>query len=139
MTRTETIRTCECIARNLEEEIQAFDEHRTFDEERQRVFRLGMLHAITKLGYAIRNEDSNGIEINSDYETFVKKYETYQTMQNEKAHQISMEEYLEEKNKEGQIDKLAKQIAKIVCKEFADDYKFKSKPAEIPTFLKRKK
>lgn len=121
MTRTETVRMCECIAKSLEEEIQAFDEHRTFDEERQRVFRLGMLHAITKLGYAIRNEDSTSVEINSDYETFIKKYEAYQTMQNEKAHQISMEEYLEEKNKQGNIDDLANKVAEIVLKKLNKD------------------
>ena len=129
MTRTETVRMCEHIAKSLEEEIQAFDEYRTSDEERQRVFRLGMLHAITKLGYAIRNEESTSVEINSDYETFVKKYNAYQEMQTQKAHQISMEEYLEEKNKKDDIDNLAMQIAKIVCKEFADDYEFKLKPA----------
>jgi hypothetical protein len=121
MTRTETVRMCECIAKSLEEEIQAFDEHRTFDEERQRVFRLGMLHAITKLGYAIRNEDSTSVEINSDYETFIKKYEAYQTMQNEKAHQISMEEYLEEKNKQGNIDILADKIAEYFVQKLKKD------------------
>lgn len=121
MTRTETVRMCERIAKSLEEEIQAFDEHRTFDEERQRVFRLGMLHAITKLGYAIRNEDSTSVEINSDYETFIKKYDAYQTMQNEKAHQISMEEYLEEKNKQGNIDILADKIAEYFVQKLKKD------------------
>ena len=121
MTRTETVRMCERIARSLEEEIRAFDEHRTFDEERQKVFRLGMLHAITKLGYAIRNEESTGVEINSDYETFVKKYDAYQEMQTQKAHQISMEEYLEEKNKEGNIDELVNKVAEIVLKKLNKD------------------
>lgn len=121
MTRTETVRVCERIARSLEEEIRAFDEHRTFDEERQRVFRLGMLHAITKLGYAIRNEESTGVEINSDYETFVKKYDAYQEIQTQKAHQISMEEYLEEKNKEDNIDILADKIAEYFVQKLKKD------------------
>lgn len=112
---------CESVANKVEQEIQAFDEHRTFDEERERVFRLGILHAVTKLGYAFRNNET--VTIDTDYEKFIKKYEMYHGLKEvraeEKAHQISMEEYIASQNKSAQdsktaSDNLAEKVAETV-------------------------
>lgn len=118
---------CDTISNKVEQEIQSFDEHRTFDEEKERVFRLGILYAVTKIGYAIRNENADSFGINPNYEEFNKKYEMYQGLKEAKAkakaHQISMEEYLEEKNKEKYIDTLAEKVASILMKDFDAKYK----------------
>lgn len=113
---------CTDMANKVEQEIQTFDEHLTFDEEREKVFRLGILHAITKIGYAFRNNEP--IIIDTDYERFNKKYEMYHGLKEtkpEKAHQISMDEYLKEKNKEGNIDILADKIAEYFVQKLKKD------------------
>lgn len=109
---------CEHLSNMIEKEINAFDEYRTFDEERQRVFRLGILHATATLGNAYAYKTP--ITFDTDYENFIKKYETYQKEQSdkkEKAQQISMEEYLEEKNKEDNVEGLAEKVAEIILKK----------------------
>ena len=120
---------CDTISNKVEQEIQSFNEHRTFDEERERVFRLGILHALTKIGYAFRNHTDTVIDTN--YEKFNMKYEMYNGLKEArteaKAHQISMEEYLEEKNKEKYIDTLAEKVANILMKDFDAKYKFTKK------------
>lgn len=120
---------CTDIANKVEQEIQEFDEHLTFDEEKEKVFRLGILHAVTKIGYAFRNNEP--IIIDTNYEKFNMKYEMYNGLKEArteaKAHQISMEEYLEEKNKEKYIDTLAEKVANILMKDFNAKYKFTKK------------
>ena len=109
---------CENLSNIIEKEINAFDEHLTFDEERQKVFRLGILHATSMLGNAYAYKTP--ITFDTDYENFIKKYEAYQKEQSdkkEKAHQISMEEYLEEKDKENNIEDLAEKVAEIILKK----------------------
>lgn len=129
---------CTHLSNSAEDKLKEFDEHLTFDEERRKVFLQGMMYASAILAKVYKCDDE--VKVIYDYEEFVKLHNLYEKeTKPEKAHQISMDEYLEEKNKENNIDNLAKQIAKIICKEFADDYKFKSKPAELPSFLKRKK
>ena len=116
---------CTDIANKVEQEIQTFDEHLSFDEEREKVFRLGILHAVTRIGYAFRNNEP--VIIDTDYERFNKKYEMYHGLKEvrteakaeEKAHQISMEEYIASQNKSAQdsktaSDNLAEKVAETV-------------------------
>ena len=119
------IHFCDTISNKVEQEIQSFDEHRTFDEERERVFRLGILYALTKIGYAFRNHTDPIID--TDYEKFNTKYEMYNSLKETrtaaKVHQISMEEYLKEKNKKKYINTLAEKVANILMKDFDAKYK----------------
>ena len=116
---------CKAVSVRAEDKINEFDEHITFDEERQKVFLQGIMHASAFLGTMYLTKKP--CEFIYDYDEFLKLYEEcYAEPEEETTHQISMEEYLEEKNKKGNIEDLAKQVANILMKEFDAKYKSKS-------------
>lgn len=109
---------CKSISNRAEEKIKEFDEHLTFDEERKKVFLQGIMHTAATLGVAYLT--GKPTEFIYDYDAFSKLHEKYaseQKQKEEKAHQISMEEYLEEKNKEDHIENLAEKVAEIVLQK----------------------
>lgn len=109
---------CKAVSNKAEGKIKEFDEHLTFDEEREKVFLQGIMHTAATLGVAYLT--GKPTEFTYDYNAFLKlseKYEKEMAKKNEKTHQISMEEYLEEKNKEGNIENLAEKVAEIILKK----------------------
>ena len=109
---------CKAVSNRAEEKIKEFDEHITFDEEREKVFLQGIMHTAATLGVAYLT--AKPTEFIYDYDAFLKLHEKYtseQKQKEEKAHQISMEEYLEEKNKENHIEDLAEKVAEIVLQK----------------------
>lgn len=108
---------CTHLSNNAEDKLKEFDEHLTFDEERRKVFLQGMMYASAILAKVYKCDDE--VKVIYDYEDFVKLHNLYEKeTKPEKAHQISMEEYLEEKNKEDHIEDLANKVADLICKKF---------------------
>lgn len=113
---------CTHLSNSAENKLKEFDKHLTFDEERQKVFLQGMMYASAILAKVYKCDDE--VKVIYDYEDFVKLYNLYEKeTKPEKAHQISMEEYLAEKNKEKYIDTLAEKVANILMKDFDAKYK----------------
>ena len=111
---------CTHLSNSAKNKLKEFDEHLTFDEERQKVFLQGMMYASAILAKIYKCDDE--VKVIYDYEDFVKLHDLYEKeTQPEKAHQISIEEYLEEKNKEGNIDDLANKVANIVLAKLKKD------------------
>lgn len=108
---------CTHLSNSAENKLKEFDEHLTFDEERQKVFLQGMMYTAAILAKVYKCDGE--VKVIYDYEDFVKLHNLYEKeTKPEKAHQISMEEYLEEKNKEDHIEDLANKIADLICKKF---------------------
>ena len=117
---------CTHISNRAESKLKEFDEHLTFDEERQKVFLEGVMYTSAILGKAYYTGKPTPIIY--DYEKYLELYNLFEKeTKPEKAHQISMEEYLEEKNKEGNVNDLAKQVASIIMEQFKDKYSKKDK------------
>ena len=107
---------CTHLSNSAENKLKEFDEHLTFDEERQKVFLQGMMYTSAILAEIYKCDDE--VRVIYDYEDFLKLYNLYEKeTKPEKAHQISMNEYLEEKNKEDHIEDLAKKVAEIVLQK----------------------
>ena len=107
---------CKAVSNRAEEKIKEFDGTR--QTEFQKVFLQGIMHTAATLGVAYLT--GKPTEFTYDYNAFLKlseKYEKEMAKKDEKAHQISMEEYLEEKNKEEHIEDLAEKVAEIILKK----------------------
>ena len=111
---------CTHISNRAENKLKEFDEHLTFDEERQKVFLEGVMYTSAILGKAYYTGKPTPIIY--DYEKYLELYNLFEKeTKPEKAHQISMEEYLGEKNKEGNTDVLAEKIAEYFVQKLKKD------------------
>lgn len=111
---------CTHLSNSAEDKLKEFDEHLTFDEERRKVFLQGMMYASAILAKVYKCDDE--VKVIYDYEDFVKLHNLYEKeTKPEKAHQISMEEYLKEENKEGNIGILADKIAEYFVQKLKKD------------------
>ena len=103
---------CKAVSNRAEEKLKETN------EENQKIFLQGIMHTAATLGVAYLT--GKPTEFIYDYDAFLKlheKYESEQKQKEEKAHQISMEEYLKEKNKENHIEDLAEKVAEIILKK----------------------
>lgn len=96
-------------------------------DEQNKIFLQGIMYTSALLGRAYHTSEPTPIAY--DYNKFLNLYALFEkeTKAEEKAHQISMEEYLKEKNKEDNVNDLAKQVANIIMKEFKGKYNKKDK------------
>lgn len=103
---------CKAVSNRAEEKLKETN------EENQKIFLQGIMHTAATLGVAYLT--GKPTEFTYDYKAFLKlseKYEKEMAKKDEKAHQISIEEYLKEKNKEDNIEGLAEKVAEIVLKK----------------------
>lgn len=102
----------------------------------EKAFYLGMTYTASILGLVYLGVPT---PMSFDYNHAKEIFSEYLKETKPEPHQISIDEYLASLKKENNTDtdtddsddnteRLAKQIAKVLVKEFADSYKFKSKP-----------